>query len=73
MTYTGDVPTTGTVLWSLLAANPDRASTQLGSVTLTMDAERNGAIDMRRRLFEIPLVQHHSRCPLPAVSVIKLW
>lgn len=34
MTYTGDVPTTGTVLWSLLATNPDGASVQLGYKTL---------------------------------------
>jgi len=34
MTYTGDVPTTGTVLWSLLATNPAGASVQLGYKTL---------------------------------------
>lgn len=34
MTYTGDVPTIGTVLWSLLATNPDGASVQLGYKTL---------------------------------------
>ena len=34
MTYTGDVPRTGTVLWSLLATNPDGASVQLGYKTL---------------------------------------
>ncbi|MCV7136481.1 hypothetical protein H7J06_26280 [Mycobacterium hodleri] len=34
MTYTGDVPMTGTVLWSLLATNPDGASVQLGYKTL---------------------------------------
>lgn len=34
MTYTGAVPTTGTVLWSLLATNPDGASVQLGYKTL---------------------------------------
>lgn len=34
MTYTGDLPTTGTVLWSLLATNPDGASVQLGYKTL---------------------------------------
>lgn len=34
MTYTGDVPTTGTMLWSLLATNPDGDSVQLGYKTL---------------------------------------
>ena len=34
MTYTGEVPATGTVLWSLLATNPDGDLVQLGYKTL---------------------------------------
>ena len=34
MNYTGDVPATGTVLWSLLASNPDGELVQLGYKTL---------------------------------------
>lgn len=34
MTYTGEVPATGTVLWSVLATNPEGAAVQLGYKTL---------------------------------------
>ena len=34
MTYTGEVPATGTALWSLLATNPDGDLVQLGYKTL---------------------------------------
>jgi hypothetical protein len=40
MTYTGEPPATGTVLWSLLATNPAGATVQLGYKTL--DGQKAG-------------------------------